>query len=1095
MQHAEVSRLRGTPGFLVARLVPVADDGVCAGRRALGASPMFEFRILGPVQAVRDDRELELGGPKPRALLALLLVAAGRVIPAERLAEELWAGRPPPSAAGTLRSYVSRLRTVLGPDAVLLGRGGGFALAAEPGLLDAARFERLAQAGRQALEHDAAAAAAGRFREALGLWRGRALADVAGVEPLAREAARLEEVRLLAAEGRVEADMALGRAAEVIGDLEGLVGEYPVRERLWRLLVLALYRAGRQADALAAYRRARDMLAAELGIEPGAELRALEQAVLRQQVPAPPPMARHNLPARLTSFEGRDEDLARLERMAGEARLVTLTGAAGAGKTRLALEFASGVVERFGDGVWLAGLAGLAEAGLVPSLVMQALGVRQSGEVPAVEALVYRLGSAELLLVLDNCEHLLGACAGLVVTLLGRCPGLRVLATSREPLGVPGEAVYPVPPLPVPPESAGVDAIVKSAAVRLFVARARSAGVGPGVEAAPVAVVARICRELDGLPLAIELAAARAGVLSAAEIEARLADRFRFLAWRRPVADPRHQTLKAAIGWSYELLSEEERRVFGELSVFAGGFTLAAMAAVCCGGDQAAALDLVDQLAAKSLLVAEPAAAGTRYRLLETIRQYAADRLAEDGQAGQAQRRHAETFLHLAEEERKLAVLARELDNFRAALDFALRCGSPAGPRLARALGGFWLGRGLLSEARGWLERALVAGPADPRLRADLDRLLGTVLYAVGDLERAQAILAQGSHIAAAAGLPAVQARIRALRAEIQVPEDGSLAEALEACEEAAALLESEADLDGLAEALVSVGKVRYATGDALASQVLERAAVCARRSGNHRAEREARAWLAASFKDLPIPAEAAVGRAELLLEAASGDPWAEAAILEQVSLLYGYAGRFADARAAYRRAQSVFIGSGAKFDWGLCAIDSGMVELIAGDHVAAERILREGYEAFRAMSERGYRATLATLLAEAVYAQGRFGEALRLTEEAEALAVADDWEAQGRWRATRAKLLARAGQFPAATQLADEAVALVPETCDARERAEFLVAQAEVSRLAGAVDQAEASLRRVLRFYQDRGMVALAEQTRALLASLATQPRTRAGQ
>jgi DNA-binding SARP family transcriptional activator len=423
------------------------------------------------VQAVRDGRGVGLGGPRPRALLALLLVAGGRVVPAERLAEELWGGCPPPGAAGTLRSHVSRLRAVLRPDARLVARGGGYALAAEPGLLDAARFERLGGAGRDALEAGAAAAAAERFREGLGLWRGRALADVAEVEPLAREAARLEELRLAAAEGRVEADLALGRAAEVVGELEGLVGEYPVRERLWRLLVLALYRAGRQADALAAYRRARDMLAGELGIEPGEELRALERQVLRQEVPAPPAMARHNLPAVLTSFLGREQELAALEGLVGEARLFTLAGPGGAGKTRLAVEFAAGAVDRFGGGVWLADLAGIADPGLVPSVVMQALGVRETREVAAVDALVYRLRSAELLLVLDNCEHLLGACAELAVTLLGRCPGLRVLATSREVLGVPGEAVYRVPPLPVPSGSDGAQGMAAAPAVRLFLAR------------------------------------------------------------------------------------------------------------------------------------------------------------------------------------------------------------------------------------------------------------------------------------------------------------------------------------------------------------------------------------------------------------------------------------------------------------------------------------------------------------------------------------------------------------------------------------------------------------------------------------------------
>jgi predicted ATPase/DNA-binding SARP family transcriptional activator len=1044
---------------------------------------VLEFRVLGPVRAVRDGRELALGGPRRRAVLALLLVAGGRVVPAERLAEDLWAGSPPPGAAGTLRSHLSRLRALAGPDAALIARGGGYALAAGPDQLDAARFERLAAAGREALEHGEAAAAADRFRQALGLWRGAALADVAEVETLAREGARLEELRLVAVEGRIEADVELGLAAEAAGELEALVAEHRLRERLWRLLVLALYRCGRQADALAAYRRARTVLAEELGIEPGAELRALERAVLRQQVPAAAP-ARHNLPARLTSFVGRERELAALDELLAGARLVTLTGAGGAGKTRLAVELAAAAVDRFGDGVWLASLAGIADAGLVPSAVMQALGVRQSGEVPAMEALRWRLRSAELLLVLDNCEHLLGACADLAAALLGSCPGLRVLATSREPLGVPGEAIYLVPPLAVPPESSDARALAAASAARLFLARGASARAGAG--AAPVAVAARICRELDGLPLAIELAAARASVLSAEEIAAHLADKFRFLAWRRPVADPRHQTLTAAIGWSYDLLPADERRAFRGLSVFAGGFGLAAVAVVCCGGDQAAALDLVDQLASKSLVVAEPAAGGTRYRMLETIRQYAAGRLAEAGEAGQARRRHAEAFLALAEEERELPVLLREQDNFRAALGYALAAGDAIGPRLARALAGFWLARGLLQEARGWLERALAANPADQQLRADLHRLLGTVVYAAGDLRLAQNALAQGAQVAATAGLPSAQARIRMLRAEIQAEQSGIFAEAIQACQESAAALESEDDLEGAAEAWLSVGKLRFWGFDSLAAEhALQRAAACARQSGNHHAERESGTFLVAILQDLPIPVDVAVGRAEQLLEAASGDAWAEARILQYLAMLYGYAGRLADARAACRRGQSIFTASGARLDWAKCGQLAGRIELIAGDPAAAEQNLRESYEALRAMAEPGYRANEVTLLAEAVYRQGRLGEALRLTEEAEAVTGAGDVDARGRWRATRAKLLARRGQFPAAVRFADEAVSVIPVRSGAPERAEFLVAQAEVSQLAGAVDQAEDSLRQALQFYESRRMVLLAERIRALFASL----------
>ena len=363
--------------------------------------------------------------------------------------------------------------------------------------------------------------------------------------------------------------------------------------------------------------------------------------------------------------------------------------------------------------------------------------------------------------------------------------------------------------------------------------------------------------------------------------------------------------------------------------------------------------------------------------------------------------------------------------------------------------------------------------------------------YAAGDLERAQDILAQGAQVAATAGLPSVQARIRVLRAEIQAEQSGTYAEAIQPCQESAAVLESEGDLEGAAEAWLSAGKLRFWSFDSLAAeQALQRAAACARQSGNHHAERESGTWLVANLQDL-FPADVAVGRAEQLLEAASGDPWDEAAILQYLAILYSYAGRLADARAACRRGQSIFTGSGARLDWAKCVQLAGRIELMAGDPAAAEQNLREGYEALRAMAEPGYRANEVTLLAEAVYRQGRLGEALRLTEEAEAITGASDFDAQGRWRATRAKLLARRGQFPAAIRLADEAVALIPARSGAPERAEFLVAQAEVARLAGAVDQAEAGLRRALQFYQDRRMVVLAERTRALLASLPGQHAT----
>ena len=404
-------------------------------------------------------------------------------------------------------------------------------------------------------------------------------------------------------------------------------------------------------------------------------------------------------------------------------------------------------------------------------------------------------------------------------------------------------------PLDLPPETADARDAGQAAAVRLFLDRGSAARGGTASGVAPVAVAERICRKLDGLPLAIELAAARLGTLSAAEIEAHLADRFRFLAYRRPVADPRHQALRAAMDWSYELLSAEERRVLGELSVFAGTFGLAQVAEVCGGGDQLAALEVIDRLAGKSLVAAEPAEDGTRYRLLDTVRHYAADRLAEAGGTEAARHRHAAAFLGLAERERDLAVLVREQDNFRAALEWSLEHGDQTGPRLARALGDFWLGRGLLQEGRDWLDRALAQRPADQRLRADLLRLLGAVLFEGGDLDRADTVLSEGSEVAAAAGAPAVQARIRVLRADIANLQGTGNAETLAECEAAAAVLESEGDLDGLAEALTAAGRLRFWLGDIPASQdVLERAITCARHSGNHRAQMRASHWLAVTF-------------------------------------------------------------------------------------------------------------------------------------------------------------------------------------------------------------------------------------------------------
>jgi predicted ATPase/class 3 adenylate cyclase len=794
-----------------------------------------------------------------------------------------------------------------------------------------------------------------------------------------------------------------------------------------------------------------------------------------------------NLPAPVSSCIGRDDELGELQGLITGSRLVTLTGAGGAGKTRLAVELAGRVGTQFADGAWLADLSGINEVELVRSVVMEALGVRQEAGVPVLEALLYRLRSAQLLLVLDNCEHLLDECAGLVGELLGYSPGLHVLATSREPLAVPGEVAYRVAPLQVPPESAGEQVIAQAPAVRLFLERGSAARRGVSAGAVPVVAAGRICRKLDGLPLAIELAAGWLGTLSAAEIEANLVDALRFLSSRRRATDPRHRALQAAMDWSYDLLPAADRDVFAQLSVFASSFGLEQAAAVCGAGDPVAALEVIDRLAGKSLVAAEPAENGTRYRLLETMRQYAAARLAESGHTSAAEHRHARAFLALAERERNLVVLSRDHDNFRAALEWSLSVRDEAGPRLAHALGDFWLARGLLQEGRGWLERALAQCPTEQRLRAGLLRLLGAFLYETGDRERAEAVLREGFEAAAAAGAPALQARIQVLLADIGGLQGADDPEILEAAgEAAAAVLDSEADLAGLAEAWTLIGNVRKWPAD---REAFERAMDYARQSGNHRAHMQASHWLAVAYATVPVPADAGLARVEQLLQAASGEPWAEADLLKPLGMLYAYTGRIDQARAAFARSRSLFARFGAKFALAESSVPHGLMELAAGDPAAAERYLREGYEVLRAMGERGWLNQIAALLAEARRAQGGLDEALQLTNEVQAAAAPGNILLQAWWRVTRAQVLAQRGQFAAARQLADEAQALISPTPWKAEQARVLVAKAEVDRLAGAPDQAAASLRAALQIYEDQRITLLAEQARTALASLATRP------
>ena len=488
----------------------------------------MEFRVLGSLEVVASGRSLLLGTPRQRTLLGLLLVRAGEVVSCNRLIDDLWDGDPPGTARHTLQGYVHRLRRALGPDGWRLQtRPAGYRLKVSAGELDAQRFQDLATEGRRALVRGDPQAAADHLAAALGLCRGPLLADLGEVAALEPERARLEALRLTALEDRIEADLALGRHTALVSELEGLLAQHLFRERLWGQLMLALYRSGRQADALQAFHRARQILDQELGIQPSRWLHHRQEQILLQdaalEVPEPTSPARpqHNLPAQRNSFVGRRPELAELQGLLQTRRLVCITGPPGSGKTRLAVQVATGLLEQFPHGAWSVSLAETADPELVPSTVTAALGIHEGPEQSIIRALVDHLQSRRLLLLLDNFEHVLPA-ALVVGQLLDAAPGLTVLATSRAALRLSGEQEYPIGPLPLPTSGELAADLSGNDAVALFADRAVAVDPGfvLGVDNAPV--VAEVVARLDGLPLAIELAAARLRQFPLPELRRRL---------------------------------------------------------------------------------------------------------------------------------------------------------------------------------------------------------------------------------------------------------------------------------------------------------------------------------------------------------------------------------------------------------------------------------------------------------------------------------------------------------------------------------------------------------------------------------------------
>ncbi|MFD7457062.1 MULTISPECIES: BTAD domain-containing putative transcriptional regulator [unclassified Streptomyces] len=999
----------------------------------------MRFGVLGPLEVrTATGRPVRVPELKVRTLLAGLIADHGRVVPAARLVEALWAGAPPARPAASLQAKVSQLRRALedaeeGARDLVVHQAPGYLLRAAPDAVDAGRFRALVAHART-LEDPRARAAS--LADALALWRGPAFADFAG-EPFVRAAvAGLEEERLTAVEEHLEARLDLGEHGLLVGELTALVAAHPLRERLRMAHMRALHRLGRSSEALDSHADLRRRLAGEPGLAPGEAIDTLRQAILRGDPapagaaappePASPARPRTNLPHTANDLVGREDAVAEGRRLLARHRLVTFTGPGGVGKTRLAVAAAAGLVGEFPDGVWLVELAGLGSVdenhGICPSQqVLAALDIRESPGSAAAEAdgqgcrsdrrLEEFAASRRMLLVLDNCEHLVDDVAALARRLLERAPGVTLLATSQEPLRVPGETVWPVPPLELP-DSTEPDALERSSAVRLFVERARSADPSFVVDAGTAPAVAAICRRLDGIPLALELAATRVRALGAHQLLERLDDRFRVLNSGYRGAPHRQRTLQATLEWSWSLLTPEERTLLRRLSVHVDGCTLEAAEEVCAGGGLAAAdvVDVLARLVDRSLLVRADTPSGTRYRMPESVAAYAQARLTESGEAERVARRHAAHYAGLAEEARPhlggpeqrrwLRRLSAESGNFRRTLR-ELRGARSAEPalRLVNALAWFWILRGRLTEAHRALSSALdtAVPPSGPEgseaglLVAEAAAWRDGVRLLLGELKPEDHRPAPGQDTAPTARTPGLA------RAEWFVGhalwEVGALAAAERQNDAALADFRALDDAWGVAAALSSRAELAMTRGD-LASLHDDASEARARfiRLGDAWGELKAAQALAAHAEIVAAYEQAARLHREGLRIAESLELWPEVSSrltgLGRIALL---SERHDEADAFHRRALRLAVEQGNQPAEQMAELGLALGARRRGDLDAAEAHLRPWLDWNRS---RGADIGVALILAELGFCaelRGDAGRSLALHRDGLAAALASE--------------------------------------------------------------------------------------------------------
>ncbi|WP_275094061.1 BTAD domain-containing putative transcriptional regulator [Microbacterium lushaniae] len=715
----------------------------------------MRFSILGPLQVTTTAGLVPVGGPRHRRLLSALLVTPGEVVSTDRLMDILWSSSPPASAHDMVHVRVSEirrsLRAVDSGTNLLVRHPSGYAVEVADDAVDATLFRSLTERGRHDLARGDPERAARHLRAGLELWRSEPLPELADCDFAQPTIAELSELRLQAAEDAIQADLALGRHREAVGPLRALLSEHPLRERMRGQLMVALYCGGRQSEALDEYDRLRNLLADALGVDPSVELQDLRTRMLRHDPdlqPSHPDVIlprRDNLPRSLTRFVGRAAEASRLDSLLAAGRLVTIVGVGGVGKSRLAIESSRSHASENAGGVWLVDLAPVSDATLLQPTVAHVLDVPERSDRSLLDQLIDSLRNAPTLLVFDNCDLLVDDVAALAAVLLHACARLRILCTSRERLQVTGEVVLSLDGLAVDAERA--DTGVWPEAVQLFAERAESAQSGLRFSGDSVPLMSDICRRLDGVPLAIELAASRVSTLGLKQISDRLDDRFRLLDVNDRDVDRRHRTLSAVVEWSFDLLSAEEQEALLSLGVFVGGFALEAAEAVCSTRDGAAEVaEVLARLVDKSLVQTDRwSPLEYRYRLLETMRDYARAGLHQRGLVDVMCARHAAYFAAMAGGAAKelrgdaqglwLDRLEREHDNLRAAMTFCLGSGRDAdAAAMAAALYPFWDLHGHYSEGRQRLQQVLDSDRLTPRQRAPVLMGAATLAAIQGDL-------------------------------------------------------------------------------------------------------------------------------------------------------------------------------------------------------------------------------------------------------------------------------------------------------------------------------------------------------------------------